>query len=101
MRIESPSSAGSTINSETGFAEPSPKAGGPAASQEKKLIPVLDVKLLESVDSLTFAIILHDECQLSCYDVIDQSAAQNKRNNRTSSLINAFGTMLNAAQGQS
>ena len=78
----------SAINSETGFADP--MKGTP----EKKLIPVLDVKSVDSVDNLTFSIILHDECQLSCYDVIDPSA-QNKKNNRTSSLITAFGSMLN------
>lgn len=86
-------SAGNT-NSETGFAEPA------KGVVEKKLIPALDIKTLETVDSLTFSIILHDDCLLNCYDVIDQ-AQQNKRNNRTSSLINAFGNMLNTGTSQS
>lgn len=35
---------------------------------ERKLIPALDIKALESVDSLTFSIILHDECLINNYD---------------------------------
>lgn len=89
MQLET-SSHNTLINKETGFADPIP--GGP----EKKLIPVLDIKYLETVDSLTFSIILHDDCLLNCYDVADQSSdQQTKRNNRTSSLINAFGSILN------
>ena len=59
------------MNNETGFAEkPGQK---PAGSFEKKLIPILDVKILESLDNLTFSIVLHDECQLNSYDVADPS----------------------------
>ena len=69
---------------------------------EKKLIPALDIKSLETVDALTFSIILHDECLLNCYDVAEPSPSQqNKRNNRTSSLINAFGSILNNSNNQS
>ena len=69
---------------------------------EKKLIPALDIKSLETVDALTFSIILHDECLLNCYDVAEPSQSnQNKRNNRTSSLINAFGSILNNSNNQS
>ena len=64
------------------------------------MIPVLDVKQVETLDNLTFSIILHDDCLMNCYDVIDPST-QNKRNNRTSSLMNAFGSMLNNANSQS
>ena len=69
---------------------------------EKKLIPALDIKSLETVDALTFSIILHDECLLNCYDVAEPSQSQqNKKNNRTSSLINAFGSILNNSNNQS
>lgn len=54
------------VNSETGFAEI-----GNKNNQEKKLIPALDIKSIESVDSLTFSIILHDECLLNCYDIAE------------------------------
>ena len=37
-------------------------------SYENKMIPALDIKSLESVDSLTFSIILYDECLLNNYD---------------------------------
>ena len=67
---------------------------------EQKLIPVLDIKAVESVDSLTFSIILYDECQLNSYD-IGESAQANKKSNRTSSLINAFGSIMNNAAKQS
>lgn len=36
---------------------------------EKKMIPALDIKTVESVDNLSFAIVLHDDCNLNCYDV--------------------------------
>jgi len=83
----------STVNNETGFAEkPGPKMPG---SNEKKLIPILDVKLLESLDNLTFSIVLHDECQLNSYDVAE--AGGQGANKRSSSLISAFGNMLTNA----
>ena len=55
------------VDSQTGFAA-SPRSRKPAAP-EKKRIPVLDIKSFETVDSLTFSIILHDDCLLNCYDV--------------------------------
>ena len=42
-----------------------------AGATEKKLIPALDIKCLDTVDSLTFSVILHDECLLNCYDITD------------------------------
>ena len=100
IKIENGEKAGggtASINSQTGFADPSSPRGG----LEKKLIPALDIKSLETVDSLTFSIILHDECLLNCYDVAQPpSSQQNKRNNRTSSLINAFGSILNNSSNQ-
>lgn len=50
------------VDSQTGFAA-KPEA------REKKLIPALDIKSFETVDCLTFSIILHDDCLLNCYDV--------------------------------
>ena len=38
------------------------------SAYENKVIPVLDIKSIESVDSLTFSIILHDECLLNNYN---------------------------------
>jgi len=87
----SPSTA-STVNGETGFALPSPRA----QVSEKKMIPVLDIKVIESLDNLTFSIVLHDECQMNSYDVADTTKPM-----RTSSLMNAFGNMLNNATSQS
>ena len=55
------------VDSQTGFAT-SPRASKPGA-REKKLIPALDIKSFETVDCLTFSIILHDDCLLNCYDV--------------------------------
>ena len=52
---------------------------------EKKMIPALDIKSLETVDALTFSIILHDDCLLNCYDILDMK--QTKKGNRTSSMI--------------
>lgn len=62
------------------------------------MIPVLDIKVIESMDNLTFSIVLHDECQMNSYDVGDESG---KKQGRTTSLINAFGNMLNNATNQS
>ena len=39
---------------------------------EKKMIPALDIKSLETVDALTFSIILHDDCLLNVYDIVDE-----------------------------
>ena len=65
-------------------------AGG--AGYEKKLIPALDIKTLESVDSLTFSIILHDECLLNNYDEqLAKPSTINKTKNRASSIL-AVGT---------
>ena len=63
------------------------------------MVPILDIKAVESADGLTFSVILYDECLLNCYDVAEPGA-QNKKNNRASSLINAFGSMLNNATNQ-
>ena len=52
----------------------SPKSGPSSVAEEKKLIPALDIKVLESVDSLTFSIILHDECLLTNYDVFENKS---------------------------
>ena len=56
-----------------GFAAlPSPKA----QAMEKKMIPVLDIKVIDSMDNLTFSIVLHDECQMNSYDVAEQSVVK-------------------------
>jgi len=67
----------------------SPKAGG-QPDEEWKLIPALDIKVLESVDSLTFSIILHDDCLLNDYN--EETVKPNKKKNRTSSII-SFGLL--------
>ena len=57
---------------------------------EKKLIPALDIKTLESVDSLTFSIILHDECLLNNYDEqLTKPSTVNKTKNRASQILAA------------
>ena len=76
LKLENKPQGQSMINSETGFADPM-KGGGSnsnSSTAEKKMIPVLDIKQLETLDNLTFSIILHDDCLLNCYDVIDPSA---------------------------
>lgn len=97
MQIETPAEKDGTpgIDKETGFAE---LTKGPEKT-EKKLIPALDIKSMESVDSLTFSIILHEECLLNCYDVLPSTPSR-KQSNRTSSLINAFGSILNNGSGK-
>ena len=66
---------------------------------EKKLIPALDIKSVETVDALTFSIILHDDCLLNCYDIVDPAKAP-KKNYRTSSLISAFGSIMTGSSSQ-
>ena len=83
----------STINNETGFADPVPKPNAPI---EKKLIPILDVMCIDTTDNLTFTIVLHDDCQMNSYDV----AEAKPQNNRSNSLISAFGNILNNANNQ-
>lgn len=70
----------------------------PKILAEKKLIPALDIKSIETVDALTFTIILHDDCLLNCYDIVEPS--KTKKNNRTSSLITAFGSLMNGGSSQ-
>lgn len=63
----------------------SPKNKPANPGYEKKMIPALDIKNLESLDSLTFSIILHDECLLNSYDeTITKPSAINKTKNRAS-----------------
>ena len=56
------------------------------STYEHKIIPVLDIKSIESVDSLTFSIILHDECLLNNYNEQAQEKQNitNKAKNRAS-----------------
>ena len=54
------------------------------------MIPVLDIKTLESVDSLTFSIILYDECLLNNYNeqqVQEKQNITNKAKNRASMML--------------
>lgn len=61
------------------------------------MIPILDIKVIESMDNLTFSIVLHDECQMNSYDVGDDGGKKQAR----TTLINAFGSMLSNAMSQS
>mmetsp|Transcript_17584 Transcript_17584/g.23749 ORF Transcript_17584/g.23749 Transcript_17584/m.23749 type:complete len:102 (+) Transcript_17584:1197-1502(+) len=56
---------------------------------------------LETMDNLTFTIVLHDDCQLNSYDVAVEAAAASAQTKRSNSLISAFGSMLNNATNQS
>ena len=68
---------------------PKNKSSG-GVGYEKKLIPALDIKTLESVDSLTFSIILHDECLLNNYDEqLTKPSTVNKTKNRASQILAA------------
>ena len=67
MSLETPESK-MMVDSQTGFA--STNQNKKTEAREKKLIPALDIKSFETVDSLTFSIILHDDCLLNCYDVV-------------------------------
>ena len=68
-----------------------------AAGAEKKMIPALDIKSLETVDALTFSIILHDDCLLNCYDVVEQEKSTKAK--RTTSLFN-LGNLMNLNSSQ-
>lgn len=51
------------------------------------------------MDSLTFSVILHEECLLNDYNIVTP-AQQQKKANRTSSLINAFGRVMSQSGSQ-
>ena len=55
---------------------------------------------LDTVDNLTFTIVLHDDCQLNCYDVAEAPKPQNQRSNSMFSAFDNLGKMLNNANSQ-
>ena len=64
--------------------------------REKKLIPALDIKQLEAVDAVSFSIVLHEECLLNCYDVVDQTSDTNRvKKTASTSLLSALGSLMN------
>ena len=58
--------------------ETAPDEKQPNKAREKKMIPALDIKSIESTDSLSFTIILHEENMDCDYDEPDfDGAGQN------------------------
>ena len=66
--------------------------------REKKIIPALHIESFESVDSLTFSVILREECLTNNYNVADPYQAaieeQSKKNNRTSAFMQTFSKIV-------